>query len=55
MNPISKVWKCGFLLSVSENGKSNVLNKYIVMRLKDQVMRVFEEANLIYGQISLDD
>lgn len=26
MNPISKVWKCGFLLSVSENGKSNVLS-----------------------------
>lgn len=25
------------------------------MSLKDQVMHVFEEANLIYGQISLDD
>lgn len=33
--------------------KSNVLNKY--MSLKDQVTRVFEQANLIYGQMSLDD
>lgn len=55
MNPLSQVWKCGFLLSVSENGKSNVLNKYIVMSLKDQVMRVFEQANLIYGEMSLND
>lgn len=35
--------------------KSNVLNKYIVISLKDQVIRVFERANLIYGQMSLDD
>lgn len=55
MNPIPKVWKCGFLLSVSKNGKSNVLNKCIVMSLRDQVMHVFEQANLIYGQMSLDD
>lgn len=55
MNPVSKVWKCGFLLSVSENGKSNVLNNYVVISLKDQVMHVFKQANLIYGQMSLDD
>lgn len=55
MNPLSKVGKRGFLLSVSEDGKSDVLRKYIVMSVKDQVMRVFEQANLIYGQMSLDD
>lgn len=55
MNAISKVWKCWFFLTASENDKSNVLNKYIVMSQKDQVMCVFEQANLIYGQMSLDD
>jgi len=55
MKPISELWKCGFLLSASKNGKSNVLNKYTVMSLKDQVMPVFEQANLIYGQMSVDD
>lgn len=55
MNAISEVWKCWFFLTASENDKSNVLNKYIVMSRKDQVMCVFEQANLIYGQMSLDD
>lgn len=54
-NPLSKVWKCGFLLSTrTENGQSNVVNKH-GDEPKDQVTRLLQPADVTDGQMSLGD